>query len=547
MKLLPSRLLLGALVALGLAGCGKRGTLVEAGNRTQTIHIGNLAEPVDLDPHVVNVQQDFNIVDSIFEGLVEYDPKTCEPIPSGAEKWETSADNLTWTFHLRKNAKWTNGDPVTANDYVYAYRRILSPALGAEYAQMVSILKNGEAFLSGKIKDPTQIGVRAADDYTLVLTLERPAPHLLTMACHCAWYPLHRGTIEKFGKMDARGTAWTRPENIVTNGCFSLKEWKPHQYIRLVKSETYWDHDAVRLKEVYWYPIESEDAEERTFRAGQLHVTSTMPITKIATYKAEHSPFYHPHLFAGTYVYRLNVNVPPLNDPRVRRALAMSVDREAIVRDVSRGGQIAAGHFCPPDLAGFTARANVSYDVAAAKKLLAEAGFPEGKGFPRLEILFNTLEGNRLIAEAVQAMWKRNLGIDVGLYNQEGKVWADSMRTLHYQIARFAWIGDFLDPSTFLGIMHSEDGNNQTGWKNAEYDKLVEAAANTADQAKRREYFQQCEEILAAECPMIPIYFYNRNNLRRPEVKGWYGNILDQHPLKGVYLDPSAVAAKDAQ
>jgi oligopeptide transport system substrate-binding protein len=497
MKLSHAHLILAALAGVCLAGCGKRGSKVDAGNRDQVIHIGNLAEPVDLDPHVVTVQQDFNIVTAIFEGLVDFDPKTAEPVASGAERWETSADNLTWTFHLRKNAKWSNGDPVTAHDYVFAYRRILSPALGAQHAQTMTVLKNGAAFLSGKLPDPAQLGVRAADDHTLVLTLERPVPHLLSMMCNCAWYPLHRATIEKFGKVDQRGTAWTRPENIVTNGAFTLKEWKPHQFIRQVKSETYWDRDKVKLKEVYWYPIESEDAEERTFRAGQLHVTSTMPITKIATYKAEKSPYYHPH-------------------------------------------QVPAGNFCPPDLASFTSNAKVSTDLAAAKKLLAEAGFPDGKGFPKLDILFNTNEGHRSIAEAVQQMWKRGLGIDVGLYNQEGKVWSDSMRSLNYQIARWAWIGDFLDPSTFLGIMTSDDGNNQTGWKNAEYDKLIAAAANTGDQAKRYEYFQRCADILAAECPLIPIYFYNRNNLRRPEVKGWYGNVLDQHPLKGVYLDAAA-------
>eukprot|EP01034_Spumella_vulgaris_P003178 gene3178-4095_t len=217
----------------------------------------------------------------------------------------------------------------------------------------------------------------------------------------------------------------------------------------------------------------------------------------------------------------------------------MAINRDQIVRDVSRGHQVAASHFSPPNLAGFTATARVPQDLAAAQKLLVEAGFPGGAGFPKMEILINTNEGHRLIAEAIQQMWKKGLGIEVGIYNQESKVWATSMRALNYSIARFAWIGDYLDASTFLDIMASDSGNNQTGWKNAEYDRMLELARTTADTAKRFEYFQRCEQILAEECPVAPIYFYSRNNLRLPNLKGWYGNLLDAHPLKGVYLEPT--------
>ena len=542
----PLRLVLGVLSAVAVAlfsGCGKRDTAVSAGNRDQVIHIGNLSEPVDLDPHIISSHQDFQVVMALFEGLAQYDPKTSEPIPALAERWETSADNLTWTFHLRRNGKWSNGEPVTAHDFVWSFQRMLMPGLGAEYANMLFVLKNAEELFTKKISDPAQLGARATDDHTLVLTLARPTPYLLSMLCHSAWYPLHRATVEKFGQADQRGNQWTRPGNMVSNGYFRLVEWKPNQLIRVERSETYWDREQVKLKGAVFYPIESGDAEERSFRSGQLHVTTTLPISKIAVYEKEGKEFYHPHSHLATYVFRFNVNVPPLNDARVRRALAMAIDRPTLVREVTRGGQLPAGNFCPPDIAGFTARVKVPTDPAAAKALLAEAGFPDGKGFPKLEILFNTNESHRQICEAIQQMWKKTLGIDVGLYNQEAKVWNDSMRTLNYQIARFAWVGDYLDPSTFLDILTGDNGNNQTGWKNAEYDRLIEQANNTADKAKRYELYQRCEEILAQECPVAPIYFYARNNLRRPEVKGWYGNLLDNHPLKGVYLDASA--AKD--
>jgi len=529
-----------ALIALLSSACSKRETRVEAGNRTQSIHLGNLGEPNDLDPHIPDSLNTATIIQALFEGLTQYDPKTNEPVPAVAERWETSADNLTWTFHLRPQAKWSNGDPVTAADFVFAFQRMLSPKLGAEYAYMLYVLKNGEAFNTGKLTDPALIGARAADAHTLVLTLDHPVPYLPTMLCHTSWYPLHRATIEKFGRWDQRGTAWTRPGNLVGNGYFTLAEWKPNRHVRGVKSQTYWDRGAVKLNEVFFYPIESEDAEERTFRSGQLHVTNTIPISKIAVYEKEQPELFQPALYLGTYMYRFNVNKPPLNDARVRRALAMAINRDQIVRDVSRGHQQPASNFSPPNIAGFTATARVPQDLAAAQKLIAEAGYPGGAGFPKMEILINTNEGHRLIAEAIQQMWKKGLGIEVGIYNQESKVWATSMRSLDYSIARFAWIGDYLDASTFLDIMAGDSGNNQTGWKNAEYDRMLALARTTADTAKRFEYFQRCEAILAEECPIAPIYFYSRNNLRLPNVKGWYGNLLDAHPLKGVYLEPAA-------
>lgn len=545
MKLRPVSLLgsfLCFVTVLASSGCGRRGSQVEAGAREQVIHIGNLAEPTDLDPHVISSQQDHNIVGALFEGLVQYDPKTAEPIPAMAERWEVSADNLTWTFHLRPTGKWSNGDPVTAHDFVFAFRRIVTPSLAAEYASLLYVLKNAQALNGGKLTDFTQLGARAPDDHTLVLTLEHPVPYLPTMLCHAAWYPLHRGTLEKHQGLERRGSAWTRPGNHVGNGYFVLEEWKPHQFIRLKKSPTYWDRDHVKLNGAVFYPIESEDAEERAFRSGQLHVTSTMPISKIAVYRSEKSPFYNPHVFLGTFFLRFNVEKPPLNDPRVRRALSLAVDRERFVRDVIRGGQVPAGHLTPPDTAGFTAKAKIAYDPEQARKLLAEAGFPGGKGFPTLRYLYNTTEANRVIAEALQQMWRTTLGIDISLENQESRVQSDTMRSGNYEIARYAWIGDYLDPSTFLELMTGDSGNNMTRWRNTEYDRLFNEAGQVANNAERYAKYQRLEEIIAAESPIAPIYFYVRNNLRRPEVKGWYGNLLDQHPLKGVYLETAAAA-----
>jgi oligopeptide transport system substrate-binding protein len=289
---------------------------------------------------------------------------------------------------------------------------------------------------------------------------------------------------------------------------------------------------------VNFYPVDSQDTEERMFRSGQLHITSSIPIDKIAVYKADpaRAPLLAQETNLATYFYRFNVTRPPFNDVRVRRALAWAIDRRQIVERVSKGGQLPAGCLTPPGTAGFTATSSVPHDPDGARRMLAEAGFPGGAGFPPFEILFNTHEGHRQIAEAIQQMWRIELGITARLYNQEAKVYTSTMRSLDYQVARFAWVGDYLDPSTFLDIMTSDSGNNQTGWKNAEYDRLIAVTRSTADPAVRAQAFQRCEEILAEDVPIAPIYFYVRNNLRLPVVKGWYGNLLDLHPLKGVSL-----------
>lgn len=530
------------------SACGTRESAVEAGNRTQTLLVGNLSEPNDLDPQIADSQQTFNLIMALMEGLAQYDARTCEPVPAVAERWDVSPDKLTWTFHLRKNAVWSNGDPVTANDFVWSYQRMLTPSLGAEYAGMLFILKNGERYYKGEISDFSNVGVHAPDPRTLTLTLTHPVPYLPKLVCHAAWYPVHRATLEKFGRPYERGSAWTRPGNFVGNGYFDLAEWIPNKLIRMKKSQTYWDRNNIRLESVVFLPIENTSTEESMFRAGQLHITSSIPIVKIAVYRNDPAlrPMLNQDPMLATYFYRFNVTQPPLNDPRVRRALTLSVNRQQIVEHVTKGGQIPAGHLTPPNIAGFTATANVPYDPAQARQLLAEAGFPGGKGFPKVELLYNTNESHRQIAEAIQQMWRRELGIEISLFNQEAKVYVETMRTMSYQIARYAWVGDYLDPSTFLDTMTTGNGNNQTGWSNAEYDRLIAAAETAGNETERYAYFQRCEEIIAAENPILPIYFYVRNNLQRPEVKGWYSNLLDLHPLKGVFLQPQSATLQAA-
>ena len=530
------------VIGLGLlTGCGSRESNVESGNRTQTLHIGNLSEPSDLDPHIINSLQDFNIVMALFEGLTSYNPRDVSPEPAVATHWEASEDATTWTFHLRPEARWSNGEPLTAHDFAYAYQRMLSPNLASEYAYMLFNLKGAEDFTAGRTDDFSTVGVEVVDDHTLRLHLAYPVPYFPSLLSHSSWFPVHQATIEAHGAMDQRGTRWTRPGNLVGNGAFQLTEWVPNQVITVEKNPHYWDADVVRLNAVRFYPIESVSSEEAAFRSGQLHITTGLPIDKIPVYQEdpELSRFLQQDTLFATYFYRFNTRRPPLDDVRVRRALSLAIDREQLVSKVTRGGQLPARNLVPPGIPGYEPGDMLEGNADDARRLLAEAGFPGGEGFPEFEILFNTSEGHRRIAEAIQQMWAKELGINIGLYNQEARVQSDSMREGNYTIARMAWIGDYVEASSFLKLMITDGGNNQTGWSNPEYDRLFEAARFAVDEEERFELYRQAEQILIDESPIAPIYFYTNSALVRPEVKGWYGNLIDIHPYKGIHLDPA--------
>lgn len=535
MKLL--NLLPVLLAGTVLFGCGKRETRVEAGIRDQVLHKGNGSEPQDLDPHTVSGNVEHFILMALLEGLVTEDPKDLHPVPGVAERWDISPEGTIYTFHLRTNALWSNGDPVTAMDFVNSYERILLPELAAEYSYMLYPVKNAEAFNKGDIKDFSQVGIKALDPHTLQITLHSPAPYFIGMLIHSSWFPVHLPTVKKHGGIADRSNRWTLPGNFVGNGAFRLKEWKINGYVRVEKSATYWDAANVRLNEIYFYPTENIDAEERAFRAGMLHLTMDVPQTKIQVYQKEHPDLIRAEPILTTYFYRFNVTHPPLNDVRVRKALSMAIDRDLIVRKVARGGQVPAYNLTPPGFPGYFPTARIQNDLALAKKLLAEAGFPGGKNFPAVSLLFNTHEGHKAIAEAIQEMWTKNLNLRVTLRNEEWKVYINSQQKLDYDIARAAWGGDYVDPNTFLDMFVTDGGNNETGWSNKEYDRLITEAGRTGDMPKRFELFQKAEAILMDEVPIMPIYFYTRPTLVHPSVKNFFPTVLDLHPWKYVYLD----------
>jgi len=512
-------LLLAIAVCAGLAGCGfHEETNVASGNRDQILHFGNGDEPQELDPHLTTGIPEFHIQHALFEGLVAKHPKTLAIEPAVAESWDISPD------------------PVTARDFVYSWHRALMPALGNLYAYMFNCVRNAEAFFRGEITDFSQVGVRAPDDHTLIVELNAPTPYFLQLLDHHSFFPIHPATIEKFGAIDERGTRWTRPGNFVGNGPFNLKEWKMNRILVVEKSPTYWDAATVRLKEIHFYPIPNSSTEERMFRAGQLHVTDRVPNEKIAVYRDKDPAALRITPYLGTYFYRFNTTVKPLDDVRVRRALAMSINRRLIVEKITKGGQIPSTTFTPPDTAGYTSYETIPEDIGQARKLLAEAGYPDGRGIPTLEIIFNTDEAHRKIAIAIQEMWKKALNINVSLSNHDWKVYMDRESKMNYTISRAGWIGDYLDPTTFLDMMIADSGNNRTGWANPRYDDLLQQAAHAPDQDRRYDLLRQAEAILIQDMPLMPIYTYTNVRLIAPSVKGWENNLLDQHPYKYMYL-----------
>ncbi len=524
-------------VTLVISGCEKRKTLVELGNEQQILHVGNGDEISTIDVQSTSGMPEYHVIQSLYEGLVAKNPETLEIIPAVADSWTVSEDRKLYTFHIRENAKWSSGEKLVANDFVQSWLRGLMPALGNEYASSMFVIENGEEIFLGKAS-AADFGAKALDDHTLQVTLKAPTPYFLQLLDHHSAFPVHIPTIKKFGRIDERGTAWTRPENFVANGPFFINEWTPNKYLSVKPNPHYWNAKNVRLKEVRYYPIQKTTTEERMYRSGQLHATYYLPREKLPVYKNSKNPALRSYPNFATYFYRLNVTVEPLNDIRVRKALAYSIDRKKIVEFVTKFGQIPAHALTPPDKYGYIPQAKMPFDIELARKLLAEAGYPNGKGFPAVTITFNANEEHENIAVAIQQMWKENLGISVTLASSDWKVYLDNEKHLNYQVNRASWVGDYLDPNTFLEMFITGNGNNRTGFTNARYDELIANAALESNIEKRFAYFQEAEAILVDQVPIIPFYTYNWNRLVSPAVKGWYDNVMDYYPFKHMYLEP---------
>ena len=546
--------LAGTLPAALFCGCGGNVPPAELAARAGVLLVNNGGEPSALDPQFAQPGVIENrIMLALFEGLVTYDPRTLAPVPAIAESWETSADGRTWTFRLREDAKFSDGAPITSADFLFSFRRILSPKLASPCASLFfAPVKNARAFATGKLEDFSQVGFAVPDARTLVVELESPCPYFLSLACHSSWSVVPAHAILKFGAIDERSTRWTRPENFVGSGPFRLKSWRVAYRIETEKNPFYRDAARVALSGVRFDAVEDQFAEEKAFNDGQYHVTNTVPPSRVPVLRAEASPTLRLDPYLSTAFIRVNCARPPLDDPRVRRALSLALDRRALAERVMRGGETPTATLVPE--AAYAACAGTApaapeeaspaeyaatreREIAEARRLLAEAGFPGGAGFPEISYLFNTSDGAQFFAQAIQEMWRKNLGVRVELRNQEYKVYRTSLARGDYELARSAWSGDYLDPTTFLELFVSGGHINWTNWNDARYDALLAAAARERVPAARERLLRDAEAILIDAAPIIPTLHSRSKFLLDPRVRGWHPNLLDIHPYNAVTLD----------
>ncbi len=518
------------LLPLLFSGCRKNETPVEAGNREQILHLGNGAEPRDLDPNTATSNTELTITAALFEGLVTLAADGRAILPGAAERWDISPDGKTYTFHLRPGQKWSNGDPLTSADFLYSFRRIIEPKLASEMAIYVNWVMGAQDFYEGKSTDFASVGFHAPDPLTFEITLKERTPFLLTMIATNPFYPVHRATLEKFDAYTRRGTAWTRPGNLIGNGPFVLKDWRVNESLTVEKNPGYWDAARVKLNAVVFHPIDDVNAEERAYRGGLIHATRFLPSSRLDNYRREHSPTLHADPLVSTKFIVINTASAPFDDVKVRGAFAKTLDREALVRDVRRDGSRVADSLCVPGSGpepGYTPRGRLRQEPAV---------------WPHKETGHITLTftggrvGDQQLCEAMQAMWEKELGVRVELVPQEEKVWLETMRAKNYQLLLMSW-SDINDPVALLQLFLSNSPNNYSNWSSSEYDREFAAAGQAATGAERWTHLQNADSLLVEQLPLIPLYHENQNYLVQPSVRGWQDNLLGWHMLTGISLE----------
>jgi oligopeptide transport system substrate-binding protein len=510
-------------LALAHAGCSRRL------DRAELVFI-NGAEPELLDPALVTAQATSRVTYALFEGLVIFDPDA-KVRPGVAERWEVSQNGTGYTFHLRPNACWSNGEPVTSEDFVYAWRRALLPETGSEYASQLYPIVNAEAFNTGKISDFGQVGVSAPDAHTLKVELAHPTPYFLDLCAFSTFLPVHRATVETHADWSSK------PAKFMGNGPYLLEEWRLFDRVRLVKNLRYWNASEVSLKSIDVLPAARPITAFNLYATGaaDLMLDKGLAPTPLLG-ELRKRPDFHSAPFLATYFVRFNAGRPPFSDSRVRRAVSLVVDRKELVEKITRGGEPTAESFVPPGTgSGYVPPAGAGRDPEVARRLLAEAGFPGGAGFPVVRYMYKgDSDLDRDIAVEIQGALQRELGIRMLLQPQEWTVYLALQGALDYDLCRSSWVADYNDPNTFLNMFVTGDGNNRTGWSNAGYDALIAAAAAEPDTAKRFECFRKAERILVVdEAAVCPLYFYvGIQFYDAARLGGLSQNLLDEHPLR---------------
>jgi len=641
----PSSVIL--LSCLLLASCQKE-TDVDRANRDKILLLGNGGDPKALDPHLVSSVPDSKILSALFEGLVGNDPESDTACPPGAAtSWSHNENYTDWTFHLRPGARWSdNLAPIVAQDFVFAYHRLLHPELAAPYGEMLYFLKNAEDYnknhrsvilaragvlpgiteeqvksyntdgnskidvadikkgtswsdlsddqrrrtvmskgldalerptlrwilgapetrfewpadsspeqritllsaLESKAADPTatpkieaedlfelaKVGATSTDDFTLHLELREPVPYLPGITRHFTWYPVPRHVVLQWGKISDRFTPWSDPEHLVNNGPFVITSWKFNDHIQMMKNPLYWGAANVKINGIKFFPIENYYSETRAFLAGQLHSTAQVPSDLIDEVKRNYPQYFRQEPYVSTNFVRFNTTRPAMSNPKFRQALSLAINRKDICETILQG-YLPAGTITPA-MGNYKPAQIAVYNLAKAKEMLAEAGYPDGKDLPKLSLLIRS-GGGQPLSEAIQSMWKQ-IGVTVDIRKMDFNSYISTQQALDFDISIAGWTGDYLDPTTFLLMWTEGNGNNNTGWHSEKFEDLLHQAALQTDPAQRLARFAEAEKLLMEEAPIAPFAFQARNYLHRPEVKGWHPLLLDNHPFSALRIEP---------
>jgi oligopeptide transport system substrate-binding protein len=491
---------------------------------------GNSADPETLDPHKTSTVYEAHILRDLFSGLVMQDAKA-NVIPGAAESWKISDDGKVYTFNLRKGATWSNGDPVTADDFVYSFRRLEDPATAAEYASMLYVVKNAKEINEGKMK-PEELGVRAIDANTFEVTLNAPTPYFLEMLTHQANYPVHRASIEKLKE------EWIKPGNLVSNGAYTLAEFVPNDHIKLLKNPKFFEADQVKIDVVNYFPTEDRSTAVKRFEAGELDSNDDMPLEQLADMKTKFGDQVRIGPYLGTYYYAPKLDKEPWSNPKLRRAISMAIDRDFLAEKVWGNSMIPGYSMVPPGIEGYEP-AIADYAEKSqidredeAKKILTELGYGPDKPL-KLEIRYNTSENHKNTAVAIQEQLKP-LGIEVTMVNTDTKTHYGHLEQKgDFDYARAGWIADYKDPETFLGISRKASGNNYSNYNSPQFEELMDkAAAAGGNPAERSKILSQAERLLVDDLGNMPLLYYSYHNLVSPKLKGFEDNVMDVHPTR---------------
>ncbi|MFC4724423.1 peptide ABC transporter substrate-binding protein [Glycocaulis abyssi] len=517
-------LALAGAAALALSACGRS----DVDGDSVVLHRGNMAEPLSLDPHKSSGAWENNIIGDMFIGLFTEDAAG-EPIFGMTESYEIAEDGLSWTFTLRE-AVWSDGEPVTAHDFEFAFQRILDPATLAQYASLLYPIRNAREVNIGEL-DPSEVGVRAVDDRTLIIELEFPAPYLRGLLTHYTTFPVPRHVVERYGD------AWVQPQNIQTNGAYRLAAWRANNYIHLTRNERFWDNENVCIDEVYYYPTVDNAAAERRVRNGELDLITDFAGQSLPFLRQQVPDYVRVHPYLGVVYFSFNTTLEKFSDPRVRNALGMAIDREFIAENILRAGQIPAHSFIPPGVDNYPGTARIGWFDAPveerrrlARELLEEAGY--GPDNPlRFTYTFRATGDNPRIAPVVQQDWQLIADwVQVDIQVVETQIHYSNLRSSDYELGDGGWIGDYNDAYNFLFLAETESvPMNYTRWSNEEYDTLVAQANRTVDAEERGRLLVEAEQIMLNEMPYIPIVYYVNKSLVNPRVTGWEDNIVHIH------------------